>query len=138
MHHKIYISITVVLVLLLSWTSFDNYGLKNKMVQDIGPVYHRNSLEIPISLADGRDWKACKTIILDKTLQRPEISDGYEISKDNTCPQFPKQIFITKQEYINYLQNNAGWGIFDGQSIYPDMIPPDIKQAYQSSSNSSK
>jgi hypothetical protein len=96
------------------------------------------STEIDISLEDGSQWKACNVTVIDKDLNRMVTAHRFVISKENKCPEFPQDLLITKEEYIKELQNNKGWGIFDRDYIYPDMIPPDIKQTNQSSSNSSK
>jgi hypothetical protein len=117
------------------------------VIISIGPFFYSQvyssdmksrSAEIDISLEDGRKWKACNVTVIDKDLNRMVTAHRFVISKENKCPEFPQDLLITKEEYIKELQNNKGWGIFDRDYIYPEMIPPDIKQANQSSSNSSK
>jgi predicted ATP-grasp superfamily ATP-dependent carboligase len=123
----IIVSLTLVIMGLLSFFGFVIY-----------PDIQRNEPSRQISLRDGTDWKACQVEVVDKELQRQITKYRYVISKDNTCPEYPQKMYISKSEYINELQNNKGWGIFDDNYTYPDLIKPDIKQTNQSSSNSSK
>jgi hypothetical protein len=91
------------------------------------------STEIDISLEDGRQWKACNVTVIDKDLNRMVTAHRFVISKENKCPEFPQDLYISKAEYIKDLQNNKGWGIFDRDYIWPDMIPADLPKTSSSS-----
>jgi hypothetical protein len=131
MTSKIYKLIIIILSLVIaSFLGFFTLVIYPS-VQDNGPVRQ-------ISLQDGTNWKACQVEVVDKEVERQVAKYRYIISKDNTCPKYPQKMYISKSEYINELQNNKGWGIFDDHYIWPDLIPPDIKQTNQSSTNSSK
>ena len=103
------------------------------------PDIKNHSNEKSISLENGKDWKACMVNVIDKEVNREIARNRYVISKDNVCPKNPQNFYLSKSEFINQLNSNKGWGIFDDNYTYPDLIKPDIsKQSSSTISVSSK
>ena len=93
---------------------------------NILPDIKNRGVEKYISLANGKEWKACLVEVNDSEVKRIIARNRYIISKDGNCPISPNSINLTKSQYINELQNSKGWGIFDDDFVYPDLIKPDI------------
>jgi hypothetical protein len=136
MYHKIYLTVITILVVILSLSVYNSINLSNEIQRNYQLLDNSYASEKQITLADGKEWKACKIGIreIELIMSRSGISSNYTISKDNKCPEISQDYSTSKKEYITYLQNNPGWGVFDSQNIYPDMIPPDLPET----SNSSK
>ena len=100
----------------------------------IYPDTQRRGAEIDVSVNNNKQ-KACMVTVVDKEVNRKVAFYRYVISKDNTCPERPQDLYISKSEYIEELKNNNGWGVFDDHFIYPDMIKPDISRQSQSKSS---
>jgi hypothetical protein len=138
MYHKIYISVIIILASLLSWSTYNFTVSSNELKDDSLSLRQLMASEKEVPSPNGKSIKACNVRVNDKETNRLITAHRFIFSKDKTCPALPGDYYISKEEYIKELQNNKGWGIFDDDYVYPDMIPADIKQTNQSSSNSSK
>jgi hypothetical protein len=133
MHHKIYILVIIVLVLTLSWTTYIFNTASSALKYDSELLNTLMATERNISLADGKEWKACNVRVKDKETNRLIAGHRFVISKDGSCPSRVQDYYISKSEYINELQTKPGYGIFDQDYTYPDLIPPDLTVTSSSS-----
>lgn len=133
MYHKIYISVIIILVSLLSWTTYTSTLASNELKDDSHTLRQLMASEREVPLPNGKKTKACNVRVNDKETNRLVAGHRFILSKDGTCPSMPQDIFINKEEYIKELQTNEGYGIFDNDSIYPDMIPRNLKTSTSSS-----
>lgn len=136
MHHKIYISIIVILVSVFSWISYTTFASSSEQKTQSDTLKMIMASERTVRLEDGREWKACNVHVNDKETKRLIAAHRFVLSIDGTCPALPSDYYISKSDYIKELQTNEGFGIFDEDSIYPGVIKGQ-KLNFQTVTNSS-
>lgn len=134
MTSKIYISIIAILLVTLTYISFNSWNYYRLTEPSINAVY---SNEKKVMTTEGEKL-ACSVQVIDKPTGRMIASHRFILAKNNVCPNSPQKFYISKNEYIKEIQSSETYGIFDNDYLDPTIAKPEQWISTLSSTNSSK